>query len=275
MTPTVTDFDTITLERDGPVAVLTLNRPARLNAMSKQMLREMIAACDAVEADDTVRALVLTGAGKAFSAGFDLQDQAANPPQGRDRWRRALQLDFDTVMRFWRLSKPTIAAVRGPALAGGCELAMACDLTIAEEGARFGEPELRFGAGIVVMLLPWLAGPKKAKEIFLLGLDDLSAQEACDLGMINRVVAPDDLMPTALRMARQIAVVDPMVVRRTKEAVNRTMRIAGMETALDEALAMDLDLEAEGSDDKREFLRHLREGGLKAALAWREARFDV
>ena len=268
-------YDHITLDVDGPVALMTLSRPERLNAMNAAMLDEMMAACDAVEADPSIRALVLTGAGKAFSAGFDLAAQAAAPPQGHEEWEPVLRKDFDAVMRFWHLSVPTIAAVRGPALAGGCELALACDLTISTPDARFGEPELRFGAGIVVMLLPWLVGPKKAKEVFLLGLDDLSADEALSLGMINRIVEDQDLLPTALKLAHQIAVIDPMVVRRTKEAVNATMRTMGMDQALEDALATDLDIEGEGSDDKREFLRHLREGGLKAALAWREARFDV
>ena len=268
-------YEHISLDTDGAVAVLTLNRPERLNAMNAAMLDEMMGACYAVEADPDIRALVLTGAGKAFSAGFDLAAQAAAPPQGHAEWEPVLRKDFDAVMRFWHLPIPTIAAVRGPALAGGCELALACDLTLATPDARFGEPELRFGAGIVVMLLPWLVGPKKAKEVFLLGLDDIPATEALDLGMINRVVPDADLMPMALRLARQIAVIDPMVVKRTKAAVNATMRTMGMDRALEDALITDLDIEGEGSDDKREFLRHLRTGGLKAALAWREARFDV
>ena len=268
-------YDHITLETDGPVAILTLNRPERLNAMHGAMLDEMMAACDAVESDPSIRALVLTGAGKAFSAGFDLAAQAAAPPQGHAEWEPVLRKDFDAVMRFWHLSVPTIAAVRGPALAGGCDLALACDLTVAAPDARFGEPELRFGAGIVVMLLPWLVGPKKAKEVFLLGLDDISAPEALELGMINRIVPDADLLATAHKLARQIAVIDPMVVRRTKAAVNATMRTMGMDQALEDALATDLEIEGEGSDDKREFLHHLRQGGLKAALAWREARFDV
>jgi enoyl-CoA hydratase len=232
-------YETISLEAEDGVAVLTLRRPQRLNALSKQMLGEMQAACDSVENDDAVRALVLTGEGKAFSAGFDLQDQAAAPPQGRDEWAPVLRQDFDAVMRFWHLSKPTVSAVRGPALAGGCELALACDITVAAADARFGEPELKFGAGIVVMLLPWLVGPKKAKEVLLLGLDDIPAEEALALGMIE------------------------------------TMRIMGMGEALEAALAADVELEGEGSDDKREFLAKLREGGLKTALAWRDARFDV
>ena len=268
-------YETISLEVDGGVAVLTLRRPERLNALNKQMLREMSAACDRVEDDDAVRALVLTGEGKAFSAGFDLQDQAAAAPQGHDQWAPVLRTDFDAVMRFWHLSKPTVAAVRGPALAGGCELALACDITVAAADARFGEPELKFGAGIVVMLMPWLVGPKKAKEVLLLGLDDIPAEEALALGMINRVVPVGEELPAALKIARQMAVIDPAVIGQTKAAINETMRIMGMDRALEAALAVDVELEGQGSDDKRQFLAKLREGGLKAALAWRDSRFDI
>ena len=269
------EFSSISLERQGPVAVLILNRPERLNAMDQDMLDQMSAACDQIEADPDVRALVLTGAGKAFSAGFDLRAQAAAPPQGHGEWAPVLRKDFDAVMRFWHLRVPTIAAVHGPALAGGCELAMACDVTLATPDAQFGEPELRFGAGIVVMLLPWLVGPKKAKEIFLLGIDDLAAEEALDLGMINRIVPQDQLMATALHMARQMAVIDPEVVKQTKAAVNRSMEIMGMGAALEQALATDIVIEGQGSPDKQMFLEKLREGGLKAALEWRESRFNV
>jgi len=97
-------YEIISLETDGPVAVLTLRRPERLNAMNAQMLDEMMAACDEVEADRAIRALVLTGAGKAFSAGFDLQAQAASPPQGEAEWAPVPRKDFDAAMRFWHLS---------------------------------------------------------------------------------------------------------------------------------------------------------------------------
>ncbi|MCR9220505.1 MAG: enoyl-CoA hydratase/isomerase family protein [Alphaproteobacteria bacterium] len=267
-------FETIQLERDGAVATLTLNRPQRLNALSQAMLGEIQQACDAVEADEDVRALILTGAGKAFSSGFDLQDQAASPPQSEAEWRPVLRRDFEAVMRFWTLAKPTIAAVNGPALAGGCEMALACDVTLAGESAVFGEPELQFGAGIVVMLLPWLVGPKKAKEIILLGLDDIDAAEARAIGMVNRVVPDGELLQTARRMARRLAVIDPMVVRRTKAALNQSLDIAGMTQALEAALEADVALEGEGSPDKRAFLAEARKGGLRAALAWRTARFS-
>lgn len=266
-------YETITLEHDGPVAVLTLNRPGRANAISQAMLAEIHSACDSVEADAAVRALVLAGAGKAFSSGFDLQDQAANTPQGHGEWDPVLRRDFDGVMRFWYLSKPTIAAVNGAAMAGGCEMAMACDITIAGESALFGEPEVKFGAGIVVMLLPWLAGPKKAKEIAMLGMDRISAAEALGWGLVNRVVPDNTVLDTAMNLARRIAVVDPMVISRTRQQINETMELAGMGRALENALSIDLQLEGEGSPDKRAFLDQLRGNGLRAALDWRDGRF--
>ena len=266
-------FDTITSDRQDAIWLVTLNRPERLNAMSQKMLLEMDSACDMIEDDTSCRVVVLTGSGKAFTPGFDLQDQAAKTPQGIEAWRPLLKRNFDSVIRFWNLTKPTIAAVNGPALAGGCELAMACDITIAGNSATFGEPEVKFGAGIVIMLLPWIVGPKKAKEIAFLGKDQLSAQEACDLGMVNQVVSDDEVLPTALGIARAIAVVDPMVMRRTKQQINNTMEIAGMTRALEHSLEIDLELEGEGSVDKKAFLEELRKGGLRGALAWRDRRF--
>ncbi|HUE28497.1 MAG TPA: enoyl-CoA hydratase/isomerase family protein, partial [Solirubrobacteraceae bacterium] len=133
----------------------------------------MASAMDAVEADAEVRAVIVTGAGNAFSSGFDLKEQMERRPTGIETWRPILRKDFDVPMRFWHCPKPTIAAVRGPCLAGACELALACDMTVAAEDAFFGEPELKFGAGIVVMLLPWLTGAKQAKELILSGADDI------------------------------------------------------------------------------------------------------
>ena len=118
-----------------------------------------------------LRVLVVTGAGGNFSSGFDLKEQMEARPSGKEAWREILDRDFSAITRFWSLKKPTIAAVNGYCLAGGCELALCCDITIAADDAIFGEPELKFGAGIVVMMLPWLVGPKRAKEIILSGAD--------------------------------------------------------------------------------------------------------
>jgi enoyl-CoA hydratase len=266
-------YRTIELKRDESICTLTLNRPARLNAIDKAMLEELDDALNAIEADEAIRAIIVTGAGASFSSGFDLREQMENRPTGIDPWREILDRDFRTVMRFWHSPKPTIAAVRGYCLAGACELAMACDLTVAAEDAIFGEPELKFGAGIVAMLLPWLVGPKRAKELIFTGEDKISAHEAMRIGMVNRIVPVGEFETAALVLARHIASIDPMLVKRTKRAINRTFEIMGLLEALESALDIDLAIEGEGSADKRRFMEIARRDGLRAAFLWRDARF--
>jgi enoyl-CoA hydratase/carnithine racemase len=269
----MTTWQTIRYETHGPVGVLTLHRPERMNALNAAMLGEIQAVCDKVEADHAVRVLVLTGADGNFSSGFDLKEQMERRPSGAQAWRDILDKDFGATMRFWHLSKPTIAAVAGACLAGACEMALACDITIAAEDAFFGEPELKFGAGIVTMILPWVTGPKQAKEIIFNGMDRIPAAEALRLGMINRVVPSGEALEAALAMARHIAVMDPELVRETKKAINRSCEIAGMDTALKVALDIDHQIESHGSPDKRQFMDIARAEGLRAAIAWRDRRF--
>lgn len=268
------NFETVLFERREAVAWITLNRPERLNAINQQMLGELDEALDAAEADTNIRAVVVTGAGTAFSSGFDLKEQMERRPRGVADWQGILQRDFDTVTRFWRFPKPTIAAVRGACLAGACELALCCDMTIASHDAFFGEPELKFGAGIVVMILPWVVGPKIAKEIILTGADRIDADRALKIGMINRVVSPEELKPAAMALARHIAVIDPDLVRQTKRAINRAYEAASMAEALNVALDIDLHIEGKGSPDKVQFMEIARQKGLRAALAWRDSRFS-
>ena len=267
------DYKAIRLEGSGSVRVLTLDRPDRVNALDQEMLAELQHALAAIEADPDCRALVVTGAGSNFSSGFDLKAQMEARPTGVAAWQKILDRDFNTVMRFWHLAKPTIAAVEGYCLAGACELALACDITIATADAVFGEPELKFGAGIVVMILPWLVGPKRAKEIIFTGADRISAAEALRIGMINRVVEKD-AKAAAIELARHIAVIDPVLVKQTKRAINRTFEIMGLAEALEAALDIDLAIEGEGSIDKRQFMEIARKDGLRAAIAWRESRFS-
>ena len=269
----VDGYHAIRLERSGAVATLTLDRPQRLNAINKQMLLELQHALDTVEGDPELRVLVVNGAGGNFSSGFDLSEQMEARPTGVEIWREILERDFGTITRFWHFSKPTIAAVSGYCLAGGCELALCCDITLASEDAIFGEPELKFGAGIVVMILPWLVGPKHAKEIILRGMDRIPAQEALRIGLINRVVSVGELNSAALALARDIAVIDPHLVQQTKRAINRTFEIMGLVDALEAALDIDLAIEGAGSSDKIEFMKIARKDGLRAAIAWRDGRF--
>lgn len=269
----MTDFQSITYSAADQVAQLTLNRPDRLNALNKAALDEINRAMDRAEADANVRVIVVSGAGRAFSSGFDLKAQMEQRPEGAPVWREILDLDFDTTMRFWNSPKPTIAAVHGACLAGAFEIAMSCDITIASEDAVFGEPELKFGAGIVTMLLPWMTSPKHAKRIILSAEDRISAREALAMGLVSRVVAPGTQLDEALRTARGMALMDPNLVAETKKALNRTYDIQGLQTALRMALDIDHGIESHGSPDKRAFMDIARERGMRDAIAWRDARF--
>ena len=266
-------FSFITYTVADHVAQLTLNRPERLNALHAGALKEINTAMDRAEGDADVRVIVVCGAGRAFSSGFDLKAQMEQAPVGDAVWRGILDLDFDTTMRFWNSPKPTIAAVHGACLAGAFELAMACDITIADEDATFGEPELKFGAGIVTLLLPWMTSPKQAKRIILSADDRIPAREALAMGLVSRVVAPGTHLAEALRTARGIALMDPNLVVQTKKALNRTYDIQGMPTALRMALDIDHSIESHGSPDKRAFMDIARERGMREAIAWRDARF--
>jgi enoyl-CoA hydratase/carnithine racemase len=269
----MSDYRNIRVSSEAGVAQLELHRPERLNALNKATLLEITAALDALEADPAVRVIVLSGAGRGFSSGFDLKEQMERRPEGAAVWREVLELDFSTTMRFWDSPKPTIAAIHGACMAGAFEMALACDIALCSRDAQFGEPELKFGAGIVTLLLPWVVGPKAAKDIILTGDDAIGAERALALGIVSRVVPEGEHLAAALRVARQLAVIDPDLVRDTKKAINRSYEIQGLRAALDAALDIDHAIESHGSPDKRRFMDIAREQGLKAALAWREARF--
>lgn len=261
-------------ERRGTLALVTLQRPDKLNAVNKEMIAALHRALDDVEADENVRAVVLNGAGRAFSAGFDLDmevDTSAGKPDP-EAVRKALRNDFDIIMRFWDSPKPTIAAVHGYCLGSAMELAMACDLTISSEECIFGAPEVRFGSGIVAMLAPWLAGPKRAKYLLLSGDDKVSALDAQEMGLVNRVVPKGEALSHALTLAQRIASNDAVAVKLTKQAVNRALDIAGMRESLIAALEFNVQIETSETAESRQFNEILKRDGAKAAIAWRSAR---
>lgn len=259
--------------REG-LALVTLNRPEKLNAVNKEMIAALGQALDTAEADPAVRAIVLAGAGRAFSAGFDLDMEVASESGEPDAKavRRALENDFQIIMRFWDSPKPTLAAVHGYCLGSAMELALACDITIASEDCKFGAPEVRFGSGIITMLLPWLAGPKRAKYLLLSGEDRVSAADALDMGLVNRVVTAGTALEATLEVARRIAANDVLAVKLTKQAINRSLDIAGMRDALRQAFDLNVLIETTGSAESREFDAILKRDGAKAAIAWRSAR---
>ncbi len=260
-------FETIKYETRGPLAWLTLNRPDKLNAISATMVAELNQALDEAERDDAVRVIMLKGEGRAFSAGFDLEtDSDMNDIEAQ---RRELKAGFDIIMRFWDCHKPTIAAVHGYCLGSAMEMALACDVTLAAEGCRFGAPEVKFGSGIVVLILPWICGPKRAKELLLTGNDRVSAEQAEAWGLVNYVVAPAKLLDRAMEMGREIARNDSLAVRLTKRAINTAYEIPGMRKALQHALELDVIVESTGTEESRRFNEILENEGAKAAIASR------
>lgn len=257
---------------DG-IAHLTFNRPRQLNAFNNELMRETLAAMETLNADDTVRVIIVAGAGRAFSAGFDLKAASERQLEGHAQWRDQLELQFDFIMSFWNSKVPTIAAVHGYCLAGALEVSLACDMTVAADDAFFGEPEVRFGSGAVAMLFPWVTGPKQAKELLFTGDDRIPADRALQMGLVNRVVPPADVLDEARRLARNVAQSSAASVQKSKQAVNRAYDIMGLRQALAAGLAIDVDINATPTFEKQEFSRIRKEQGLKAAIAWRDARF--
>jgi enoyl-CoA hydratase len=265
---------TVLYETRGPVALITLNRPEKLNAIDARMVGELGETLDRAEADDAVRAVVLRGAGRAFSAGFDLDMGDPGDADRTEFLRRELERDLAVILRFWDCPKPTIAAVHTWCLGSGMELAVACDVTIAAEGCRFGAPEVKFGSGIVALILPWLIGFKQAKELLLTGDDRIPAERALAMGLVNRVVPAEELESQALAVAHGIALNDRVAVTLTKQALNRSADIMGLRQSLQQGLELDVLIEAMETPESREFNQILETRGAKAAIRWREERLS-
>jgi enoyl-CoA hydratase len=264
--------DLVLYEVRAPAAHITLNRPDKLNALSAELFDQLQLALDRAAADDEVKVVVLTGAGRAFSAGFDLSEEAADQPANAAQWRTVLARDVEVTMQLWRLPKPTIAAVRGWCLAGGCEVAMACDMIVAAEDARFGEPEVRYGSGPVTLLMPFLIGQKKTNELLFTG-DVVDAAEAHRIGLVNRVVGADELDAAVAALVAKLAPTPAAILRLTKLALLRAYEAAGLPEAVAANLDISAILNAAETPEQREFDAIVSRDGLKAALAWRDSRY--
>jgi enoyl-CoA hydratase len=269
----------VLLEEDlGPVRRLTLNRPDVLNALNAELVEALSDALRRAAADDGPRVLVVRGVGRAFCAGYDLKEEAElererGGPLDAAGWREALASDVGHMLELFDHPRPVIAQVHGYCLAGGCDLMMMCDLAVASDDAMFGEPEIRFGSGVVTMVMPWLVGARKAKELLFTGEDRIPAEEALRIGLVNRVVPRDELDERTLELAQSIAVLDPVGISLTKRAINRAWETAGFREALMANVDIDAVIESAEVPERREFNRIRDEQGLKAAIAWRDARF--
>lgn len=239
----------LSIHDDGPVRVVRIDRDERLNALNLALVDELVAALEAADAKPQVRAIVLTGGEKAFAAGADIAEMAD---------ATAINMKLRDQFRVWDrirgVHKPVIAAVRGFALGGGCELALACDLVIAGESAKFGQPEVKLGLMPGAGGTQWLArrlGKARALELLWLG-ETISANEALQLGLCNRVVPDEACVPAAVELGKRLAEMPPVALRCIKEAVYQ---------AMDTTLADGLEAERNlfyllfASDDAREGMR--------------------
>ncbi|MEV4239972.1 enoyl-CoA hydratase [Nocardia sp. NPDC050408] len=222
------DFETILLERKGRVGWITLNRPKALNALNAQVLDDVIAALGELEHDDAIGAIVITGSERAFAAGADIKEM--QPKSYMDMFMNDYFARWDRLAQF---RKPTIAAVAGYALGGGCELAMICDILLAADNAKFGQPEIKLGVipGIGgSQRLTRAVGKAKAMDLVLTGRN-MDAEEAERAGLVSRIVPAAELLDTALEVAETIASMSLPVTMIAKEAVDRSF-----ETTLAEGL---------------------------------------
>ena len=266
-------YHTIKLEVSGHVATLTLDRPDKMNAMNREMQLELPQAIQQVENDAAVRAVIITGAGRCFSSGFDISGSVAGAPRTMQQVRDTVKRENDPFFRIWRSPLPFVAAVHGYCLGGACDLAMVCDITIAAESAQFGEPEIQFQSASAFPVMPWVLGMKKTKELLLTG-DRIGAVEAERIGLVNRVVPGDGLLSEARRMALKLAKIPLPAMQLNKQAINRIYDLRGFSSSIDlggEFFAMVM---MSDSEEHREFKRIAAEQGLKAAFKWRDARFE-
>lgn len=266
------DDNIIHYEAAGPVARITLHRPDKLNALSHALVDNLSLTLAQAAADDEVKVVVLNGAGRAFCAGYDVSEEVEEKIEDADTWHRILSRDVAVTLELLRLPKPTIAAVHGYCLAGGCDLAMACDIVIATDDARFGEPEIRYGSGPVTMLMPFLIGQKKTNELLFTG-DVINAVEAERLGLINRMVASEQLADEVEALIAKIIPTPLAVLRYTKLGIIRAYEAKGLNQAVAANLSLSAILNASNTPEQQEFDSIAARDGLGAALAWRDERY--
>ena len=230
-------LDHVIYEVVDAVAVITLNRPEAANAQSRKALEELDLAWKAADIDPAVKVIVFKSNGKHFSAGHDMSSTKSGPSPVE--WHADAYYDWETrhylhYAKSWReVPKPSIAAVQGKCIAAGLMLCWPCDLIVAADNALFSDPVLAMGiCGVELHAHTWELGPRKAKELLFTG-EAITAQQAEQLGMVNRVVPLDELVPATMALAQKIARNDAFALRMAKRAVNKTLDIQGYTTAID------------------------------------------
>ena len=266
--------DLVTYAVDDRIGIVTLNRGEKLNAISLELKRRLIERLHEADRDPATRVVVLRAEGRAFSAGYDIGPSPARAARKGNAlaWHESLTDDVALEMTPWDMRKPVIASVQGHCLGGGCELAMMCDVTIAADDAQFGEPEIRFSNVGPALIMPFIVGLKRAREILYLG-DPIDAQTALAYGMVNRVVPRADLEAATMKLARRMALMSPEALMATKLAINRGADAAGFRNAIRSGLDVLAGLYAARTEVGTKFDEIREKEGLGAALRWRAEQF--
>jgi enoyl-CoA hydratase/carnithine racemase len=271
----VGDYQFVLYETDDQLATITLNRPEQMNALSPDLEGELHAALDEAAADQAVRAIIVTGAGRAFSAGYDLGRDREPPKTTRDTLERWSQTDWrhaDHMLHIMELAKPVIAAVNGWALGGGFWYSLACDITIASDQATFGQPEVRMISN-TSFLFPALVGWKTAHRYALTG-DHFDAHEALRIGAVNEVVPHDELLPRARALAQRLALVPADSVRLNKALTTFGLQSMGLRNALQTGgFISTIAHSSTDADEVAELYATQRREGLGAFLKMRDGPF--
>jgi enoyl-CoA hydratase len=264
----------VTYAVDGRVGIVTINRPEKLNAISLELKKALIERLQDADGDPATSVVVLRAEGRSFGAGYDISPNPARAARKGNAlaWHESLTDDIKLEMTPWDMRKPVIASVQGHCLGGSCELVMMCDITIAADDALFGEPEIRFSNVGPAMIMPFIIGFKRAREILYMG-DPIDAPTALAYGMVNRVVPRAQLQDATMKFARRMALMAPESLMATKLAINRGADAAGFRNAIRAGLDVLAPLYAATTEVGKKFDEIREKEGLGAALKWRAAQF--
>jgi enoyl-CoA hydratase len=262
----------VLMEKKGYKAYIILNKPEKLNALDGEMYLDILGYLNELDGDPNIRVVILKGNGRAFSAGFDItaeMNMKVNPLEERNGFR-----DSSNAARWkmWDLSKPVICQVQGYCLGGACELMMPADYVIASDDALIGEPQIQFGAASVFLMVPWLTGIRKGKELMMTG-EKINGKEAAECGLITRSVPLDQLEAEVDVLADKLIKMPPEILYIQKLGVNRQFEIMGLRAGLDTWVDMSMFFRFFKTEEIETFSRISAEQGVKAALKWRDDYF--
>ena len=266
--------DVALYEIDGHVAVISLNRPDKRNALNVALKEKLTELFKRAEDDDDVAVVVLRGNGKSFCAGADISPNPAKKEYKGDALKthahHSKTLNFH--MTPWELKKPVIASIQGHAMGAGCEFAMMCDISIAADTAILGEPEIRFASIGSAVIMPWIIGHKRARQLLYLG-DTISAERAEQIGMINLVVPEAELEAETMKFAHRMALVGRETLGAVKTAVNVGIEAQGFQEGMKAGVTTVALIHTSKIESDEQFYAKVAEEGPAAAFRWRNAQF--